>query len=314
MNAEPVDPVVEEPVNPEPEVEPSAEAEQPPAAAEAAPAADDGTEWFARVDKLFNSAFTEPVDTKQYGEMLAKLTPDEIASMPPAAVAALRAAHEFSKQAVAPQMAKLEADRKKLDADRAAAKAEAERITREGAQLNALLTSPEIRRLRETKPPAKADLSTPEGQKAYFDAMVGQKINEAFAPVLDRATSLSHQAAWLDLQARMPEFKDARPLAEFEGRTFLKEVEARQEAQEKAGRPVTDTETMGLLVAGELARKREQARIANERAARAQAATNIQRTQAAGAQRPKAPPPEVIRRGGLAEWMRNNPDYRPDAS
>lgn len=309
MNAEPVDPVVEEVADPVAEEQPPEPVAEP--VVEVAPA--DETPWFAGVDKLFSGAFTEQVDAKQYGEMLAKLTPDEIASMPPAAQAALRAAYEYSKQAVAPQVAKLDADRKKLDADRAAAKAESERITREGAQLNALLTSPEIRRLRETKPPAKADLSSPEGQKAYFDAMVGQKINEAFAPVLDRATALSHQAAWLDLQARMPEFKDSRALPEFEGRSFLKEVEARQEAQEKAGRPVTDTETMGLVVAGELARKREQTRIANERAARAQAATNIQRTQAAGAQRPKAPPPDVIRRGALAEWMRANPDYRPEA-
>ena len=279
-------------------------------AVEASPSVDEGAApWFAGVDKLLDASFDNEGDPKVYGEMLSKLTPDDIAGMPPGAQAAIRAAREHARYILASERATIDSDRKRVASELARAQAEGARITREGAQLNALLTSPEIRRLREAPAPGRPDLTTAAGQKAYFDSLIGAKINEAFGPVVERAEVLSGQAAWLDLQDRMPEFKDSKTLPEF-GKTFLREVESRQEAQEAAKRPVTDTETMALLVLGELARKREGARIQNERQARAQAAANIQRPAGGRATAPKTIPPEVIRTGKIGEWLRSNPDYQ----
>lgn len=307
MNADPQPEVVEESPNPvaDPAVDVPVVVEEP--AVEAAPAAP----WFAGVEKLVESSFTGDVDATQYGEMLAKMTPADIDNMPPAAKAIMRGFIEHERAKGVTAQGAITAKEKAASDLLAKAQAEGARITREGAQLNALLTSPEIRRMRDAKMPEKPDLATDAGRRAYFDALAGKHFNETFGPVLQRAETLSGQAAFLDLQDRMPELKDTRKLPELGGRTFLTEVETRLEAREKAGNP-TDTETVALILAGELARSRESARIANDRASRAAAAANIQRGGVGGGRStPKEIPSDVIANRTVGDWLRANPDYVP---
>lgn len=307
MNADPNIEAVEEVTDP---VAEPAEV-QPDAAVEAAPVepAADAAPWFSGVDKLVGTVFTGDVDAKQYGEMLAKMTADDLANMPPAALAAMRAIVEHGKHKEAASSAALAAKESAMAAKEAAIEAKRKQVEQEGAQLAALLTSPEVRKLRETKVPEKPDLTTEAGRKAYYDGLVGQKLNETFAPLLQRAEVVSQQAKWNQIVEAYPEFKNDRPLPELGGKTFLAVVEAELEARHKAGRP-TDTETMAGIVRGNIASAQLAARREADRAARAQAAANIQRAGiGGGAPKPKTIPREVIASGKLAQWLRDNPDY-----
>lgn len=304
MNADPNTEVVEEVTDP---VAESAEV-QPEAVVEVAPAAD-APPWFAGVDKLVGDAFSGEVDAKQYGEMLSKMTAEDIASMPPAALATMRAVVEHGKHERTTAQAGFDKDRAAIAAERTAIAAERKRVEQEGAQLAALLTSPEARKLREAKVPEKPDLTTDAGRKAYYDGLVGQKLNETFGPLLQRAEAVSQQAKWNQIVETYPEIKNDRPMAELGGKTFLSVLETELEARHKAGRPV-DTETMAGILRGQVAAAQLEGRRAADRAARAQAAANIQRAGVGGgAPKPKTIPREVLASGKLAQWLRDNPDY-----
>lgn len=303
MATEPTEPEVE--VEPTEPVEPGAEAPDDEPDAEPAPEPEqkaDDAPWYGGAVKLMDEALgADPGDEKAYRDLIGKLKPDDIRDMPPAAQAVIRAARQALRAEAEATGKTIKEREDALAAKERAAEQAAAKFAREQAALTAIFDSPEIRALRGAKPQDKPDLRTEEGRKAYLDSVARSAAGEAFAPVIERATKIQQQSAYLALRETYPELKDPA----FEQRV-VKELRDR----EAGGTPI-DTETaVQILQARDL-----KARLATEadaaRRARAEGARAISRATSptGGRPAPKGPPADVIRNGQLAKWLRENPDY-----
>lgn len=285
--AEPTEPVEQvEPVEtlPEAAVEPieaapvEEEVQQP--AADAAP-----VDFASLVKTMEDGGVFKDLDDTDEGraalrEMVTKIRPQDMAKLSPEARAVVRWAKSELEAARTALNAPIETERAKLAEERKAFAAEQARAKREQAAFYALSRSKGAEALQQKVESAKtADLTTPEGIKAYLDAKAAESALATLQPFRESAAEADRQLTVASMEEKFPDFAKAEVRADVEA--YLTDLDSKGIKIE--GRLEEAIE----VVLGRRARAASEARQAQETVQRVAATRHVSRATTGAAARPE---------------------------
>jgi len=173
-------------------------------------------------------------------------------------------------------------------------------FARRQAEFHALLGDPKLKEILNVSEADLPDPFTPEGLQARIDRGIAQGMERVLQPMQDVADQRMRESSYLDFVDKHPDMKTE---------DFRKEVLQLVRGRLEIKQPIT-TQDAYQIVKARRVMAQNQARKAQERRARSEAARHINRTAASGAPGQEEIPPDIKKRGAvqIAKWLQSNPE------
>jgi hypothetical protein len=245
--------------------------------------------------KVAESAFAD--DAGDPAVPMAEWTADALKALPGPARQALRDALALRQRDAETHAKALEEKEAAIKAREAAIEKARLDLARDREQFAALANDPEIKKVLEKPVGELPDAMTPEGIEARIQRGIAEGLERRFKPVTQAAERTELERRYLEFVDTHPEMKDA---------AFKAEVDAYLTDVNKDGLRVRTPEAYEIIKGRRLA-KAEEARRAQETAARRESARHVAATTTRG-----GPPTEIpahIRKNSAAllAYLENNP-------